>query len=574
MTSLLMLFMYAIVGPFAILKLYAKNLMRRAYKNQILLKLMASVVSLAVGSQIAYRYRYRHTFVWLTSSIFFLLLNYWYIIPLLLIYVLPIIHKFTQTWLSFIDIFSDKILRPCSTKLRQSLPSIWTFESDQKLWPIESIRFMLTYGTIGPALYCGYEVYSHLFFGISFNLCISVAVTILVTITLWHILDSIDKDLYPFLFAIIIQYYIIPIKSALNIPLTLLLTTFLFPFLNNLLISNSIQDFIQNIKSLNFRTFVETNSNYKQFYSEFVNLFIAIYLTYKVFRICLLCNVSWLIILSIIIFLPIYFYTHCIRFIAIEPNTIMFLFSSFILSIDILSRRAHDHFIYKYFLVIMILTFYFALIYPLLYHILRRLTIKSADDIGLKLKQYREKINQQTFQFNQQYLRITYIHDSSKYFILHLCNILITISLLMFLPINIFPRLILSLLSYLLIGRLLLERGLEILAILISLSTSITVGADVSIRYGNSLLLIMSLALITYVSTLVVAFPIIYRFIQFILIHLPLIDYVDNYLAKVFIYIWSYFDIFWPHIRTSFTEVKTTIEQSRLNMFRHSRQIQ
>jgi hypothetical protein len=574
MASPLMLLMYAVVGPFAILKLYAKNLMHRAYENQILVKLTASIISSAVASQIAYEYRAQHTFIWLTSALLALLLNYWYIIPILLIYVLPIINKFIKSWILLVDSFSDKILRPNSTKFRKLLPAIWTFESSEKLWPIESIRFMLTYGSIGPALYFGYKIYSYLCFGISFNLCIAIAVTILVITTLWHILEAIDRDLYPFIFVIIIQYYIIPIKSSLNIPLTLLLTTFLFPFLNNLLTSNSIRDFIQNLKLLNFRTFVEANQNYKQFFSEFVNLFLTIYLTYSVLIICLTSDVSWLLTISIIGFLPIYLYTNLIRLTLIEPNTIMFLFTSFILSKFILCRRIQDHFIYKYFLLTMILTFYFALIYPLLYHILRRSTIKSASNIGLKLKSFRERIHQKTSQFSEQYLRITYIHDSSKYFILHLCNVIISICLLTVVPINIFLRLIFSLLSYLLIGRLLLTRGLEILGILISLCTSITAGAHVYARYDKSLLLTMSIALITYVSTSVIAFPMIYRFVQFIFIHLPLVESLDNYLKKLYAFTWSYFDIFWPHILANFNEVKRQIEQSRINIFQRSRNVQ
>jgi len=573
MTSPLMLVMYAIVGPFAILKLYAKNLMRRAYENQTLLKLAASLVSLAVGSQIAYKYRYQHTFIWLTGGLLTLLLNYWYIIPILLIYILPIIKKLIKSWLLFIDILSDKILRPNTTKFRQLLPSIWTFESNEKLWPIESIRFMLTYGSIGPALYFGYKIYSYLCFGISFNLCIAIGITILISTTLWHILEAIDQNLYPFIFAIIIQYYIIPIKSLLNIPLTLLLTTFLFPFLNNLLTSSSIQEFIQNIKLLNFRSFVETNNNYKQFFSEFTNLFMTIYLTYSVFIVCLTSNVSWLLTIIILCFLPIYLYLNFIRLIIIESNTIMFLFSSFILSKFILYRRIEDHFIYKYFLLIMLLTFYFALIYPLLYHILRRSIIKSAKNIGLKLKSFREKIHQKAFQFSEQYLRITYIHDPSKYFILHFCNAIITVCLLTIPPINILLRLILSLLSYLLIGRLLLTRGLEMLGILTSLITSITAGAHVYAHYDNCLLLTMSMGLITYVSTLVIAFPMIYRFLQFVLIHIPLVNYFDSCLKNLFAFTWSYFDIFWPHILASFYEVRLQIEQSKINIFHDSRNV-
>ncbi|CAF5008501.1 unnamed protein product, partial [Rotaria socialis] len=129
---------------------------------------------------------------------------------------------------------------------------------------------MLKYGSIGPAIFCGYEIYSYLFFGISFNSCIAITTIILVTTTLWHILEAIDRDLHPFIFAIIIQYYIAPIKSFLNIPLTLLLTTFLFPLLNNLLTCNSVQQFIHNMTLLNFRAFFESNNYYKRFYCEAV----------------------------------------------------------------------------------------------------------------------------------------------------------------------------------------------------------------------------------------------------------------------------------------------------------------
>jgi hypothetical protein len=122
-------------------------------------------------------------------------------------------------------------------------------------------------------------------------------------------------------------------------------------------------------------------------------------------------------------------------------------------------------------------------------------------------------------------------------------------------------------LSYLLLGRLLLTRGIEILGILTALCTSIAAGAHVYDSYDKSLLLTMSIALITYVSTLVIAFPMIYRFIQLVFIHMPLVEYVDGYLKKSFAFAWSYFEIFWPHILSSFNEVKRQIEQSRVNLF-------
>lgn len=560
--------MYAIVGPLAVLKLYAKNLMRRAYANDILRKLPASMISLVVAVQVGYKYRYQHTLVWFPSSLLILFVNYWYIIPLMLIYIYPIMNNLVNYWFKLIALFCNKILSPQSTKFRQILPSKWIFESNQRLWPIESIRIMLKYGSIGPAIFCGYEIYSYLYFGISFNICIVISIIILVISTLWQILEAIDQDLYPFIFAIIIQYYIIPIKSFLNIPLTLLLTTFLFPLINDLLTCSSVQQFIENMTLLNFRTFFEANTNYRRFYCQFVNLFITFYLIYYVLNACLINNLSWLLTIPMIAFLFIYLYTNLMVVISYQANIIMFLFSSFILSKYILYRRLDEHFISIYFLLIMTLTFYFALIYPLLYHILRRSVIKSCNRIASKLEVFQQELNQKTSKLINTYFTIDNVHMPTQYFILHLCNMLITICFLTILPIDIFLRLILSSLSYLLIGRLLLTHGLQILQMLTSLCTCIIVGANVYDRYYNSILLVMSTGLITFVCTSAIIFPMIYRFVQFLFIHLPLVASVDNFLHSLFCYTWSYFDIFWPHIILSFNEVKTQIELSRLNIFR------
>lgn len=566
-----MIFMYAIVGPFAIVKLYAKNLMRRAYKNQILVKLLASMLSLTVGSQIAYEYRSSHAFLCFIYGLLAVLLNYWYIIPLLLIYLFPITEKFARSWLRLIDFICETFLRPYSTKFRQQLPAIWTFEvHNEKFWPIESIRFMLTYGSAGPALYFGYQFYKYLFFGISFNLCLAIALTILLQLTFWHLLEAIDKDLYPFIFAIIVQYYIVPYRSSLNIPLTILLTTFLFPLCNNLLTSQSIRNLIQNMKLLNFRTFFESNANYKLFFTEFVNLVLTIYLTYSIFRICLQSQVSYSITFGMILFLLGYFYTNLIRIIRFEPNTIMFLFSSFLLANFILQQRTDKHFIYNFFLIIMILTFYFALIYPFLYHILRRSVIKSAQQLGLNLKFFREKIFRLATNFHEKYFRIISIDQLSKNLVLHLCNLILTISILIFFPMNILIRLFISLIIYLLVGRLLLTHGLDILANLISLSLSFTAGAHVYGVYDQSICLTMSIALITYLSTYVISFPLAYRLIQFLISHAHRLDYFERLLQRIFDFSWSYFEIVWPHILVNFNQVKKQIEQSRLNLFRRS----
>ena len=569
-----MLFMYALVGPFAIVKLYAKNLMHQAYGNSFPSKLIAFVVSLAVASQTAFEYRHRSILLWSSGAFLALLLNYWYLIPLLLIYVVPVLRKSTKYWMLIVERICTHVIRPLSTKFRQTLPSVWTFESSRKLWPIESVCFMLNYGSIGPALYCGYAIYRHLYFGTSFNLCIAIAITLLLIRTLWQLLEAIDRDLHPFLFMIILQYYILPIQSFLNIPLTLLVTTFLFPFLNRLLTSDSVKESIQNLKMLNYRTFLEANQTYKQFFTEFVNLVVSSYFTIHVLIICLTSDVPWLLTMAVLCFLPTYLFTHLTSIIAMEPNTTMFLFSSFVLSRYVLNSRLDQHFIYKYFLLIMILTLYFALIYPLLYHILRRLTIRSAQHYGLHLRSWREEIYQQVSHLSDTYLRTTYIHDPSKFFILHLCNILIALVLLTLLPLHLVPRLLLAPLSYLLIGRLLLTRGLEVLATLISFCASISAGAAVYAHYDYSLLLTMSIVLITYVSTMVVAFPTAYRLLQGVCIYFPWMTVLNQVLQTIFTYSWSYFDVYWTHIRESFDEVKRQIEQSRLNRFRRPRTVQ
>ena len=567
MASPLMLFMYALVGPFAILRLYARNLMRQAYKNSILLKLAASIVSLAVASQIAYEYRSRNTLRSVIYGLLAFLLNYWYLIPVLLIYLVPVIQNLLKLWLTMLNGVTAGIIRPGSTKLRQMLPSIWTFESNRKLWPIESVCFMLAYGAIGPALYCGYEVYSHLYFGISFNLCIAIGTTILVTTTLWNVLEAIDRDLHPFLFAAIVQYYIIPIKSLWNVPLTILVTTFLFPLLNKLLTSDSIRDLIQNLRLLHFRTFVEANANYKQFFSELINILISLYLPGRVLIVCLTSEISWLVTVSIMSFLPVYLYLRLIRLIKIEPNTLVFLSSSFVLSQYILSRRMENHFIYKYFLLIMILTLYFALVYPLVYHILRHATIHSSHQRGEQLKSTRESIHRTVSLIANRYLRFAYVHEPSKRFILHLSNVLIAVSFAMVLPVNLLVRLVVALLSYLLMGRLLMRRGLEILGTLLSLGTSIAAGAHVYTRYDRSLLLTMSITLITYVSTTIVAFPLVILCLQSLFVYFPWSNVLDQCLARLFAYAWSHLAVFWPHIKASCYQVKRQIEQSRINIF-------
>ena len=156
MASLLNILMLAIVGPLAILKVYAKSLIRQAYKNRILLKLLASIISLMVGSQIAYHYRYQYTCICLVCGLLGTLVNYWYIIPIVLIYIFPIIDKLVKSWFSFINLVSNNILRPHTKCICKILPSICLFESNQTLWPIESIHFILKYGVIGPAIYCAY----------------------------------------------------------------------------------------------------------------------------------------------------------------------------------------------------------------------------------------------------------------------------------------------------------------------------------------------------------------------------------------------------------------------------------
>lgn len=84
----------------------------------------------------------------------------------------PMLSKLIQLWFSFIDTFSDKILRSYSRKLCQMLPSVCTLESHDNIWLIRKFRRMIRCASFITAIYFGLKIYSYLCFGIIFNIYI------------------------------------------------------------------------------------------------------------------------------------------------------------------------------------------------------------------------------------------------------------------------------------------------------------------------------------------------------------------------------------------------------------------
>ncbi|CAF0968126.1 unnamed protein product [Rotaria sp. Silwood1] len=370
------------------------NFIQRAYGNEMELKLIASIASLAIASEITYKNRHREILICLTSGLLTYLLIYLCFLPLFLIYLRPVLRKLMQLWFSSFNLFSDNILRLYSKKLHQILPSTWTFELEDKAWPVTSIQFTIKIISLSTVIVFCLNIHSYLVFGTIFNVYITIFIILVVVRTLWIFFDAIDLNLYPFIFIITILHYITPLKSLLYIPTILWITIYLYPRLHRILIGGCIEHFINEIQLMNFRTYLELDNAYKQFSAEIINLFITICLIYRIFFICLTNNLSWTLTISIVSFLSICIYTNLICLISILPNLIMFMFSSIIISEYIL----YGNFSYRYFPLTIILIFYFIFIYPLLYITFRRSTIKLSNSIGLKLKLIREYIHEKSLQ--------------------------------------------------------------------------------------------------------------------------------------------------------------------------------
>ncbi|CAF4040356.1 unnamed protein product, partial [Rotaria sp. Silwood2] len=193
-----------------VIPLVILNFIQRAYGNEMELKSIALIVSLAVASEITYKNRHREILLCLTSGLLAYLLMYLCFLPLLLVYLRPILRKLMQMWFSFFNAFFDNILRPYSKKLYQMLPSTWTFESEDKAWPITSIQFTIKIISLSTAVVLCLNIYSYLIFGMIINLYITIVIILVVIRTLWKFFDAIDLNLYPLIFILTILHFITP----------------------------------------------------------------------------------------------------------------------------------------------------------------------------------------------------------------------------------------------------------------------------------------------------------------------------------------------------------------------------
>lgn len=178
---------------------------------------------------------------------------------------------------------------------------------------------------------------------------------------------------------------------------------------------------LHNIQLMNFRTYLEFDKNYKRFSAELINLFITIYIISQIFLYCLANNLSWILTISLVGFLTIYFYTQFICLISFVSNAIMSTSS-----LIILIKTFSDRFFINRSLFILI---YLVFLYPLFYLLLRRLTINLSHTIGLKLESIRKRIDHQCLPSFLQY------HSSNKLYrlIINLVKFFVLLFLVLFL---------------------------------------------------------------------------------------------------------------------------------------------
>ncbi|CAF1404363.1 unnamed protein product [Didymodactylos carnosus] len=160
----------------------------------------------------------------------------------------------------------------------------------------------------------------------------------------------------------------------------------------------------------------------------------------------------------------------------------------------------------------------------------------------------RREIIMKKRKYIEQRLRIVY-NDKSR-LLLHVSNLIIStfaFKLTSQLSNSSLLRLTFPLISYLLIGKLLLNKGNEMIGILESLCTSLTAGSYIYGNYGHYLSVTIVIAFITYVSTSAIGLPILYRCIQTLLlpIHPSFINEFESILDQLFNYSWSYFGMIW-----------------------------
>ena len=550
-----------LIGPFVFLKVCIRNLMRRAYYNQVVFKVITVPLSVALAIQTAYTNRHQIIYISVFSGFFSFLLIYWCLIPLFLIFIYPRLNQLVRRWFVINDQLSQRFARPISLKFSQILPSFYKFESNRALWPVESIRFMLKIGAVGPAFYLSYHLFFYLCFGFCLNLFVSTCLLILLSITIWHWLGVIDRDLQLFLFAIIAQYYVVSKQSYWYIPLSFLITGLILALCNQLLTNLRVRSYVEQLKQLNFRTFFEIDVTYRRFFSEIVNAIIIFYFIAQISR---SDEVPRSIQVIILVFVPIYLFRHLIQLISIQSSVVLFVVTAWLLTESILGYFLHYDFLSKYFLLIFILTCYFSLIYPTIYHIIRWLTICQSGKSQQWLDAVRIFSNKMFNGFDENYIRIRTIDQPCEYLILHFSNFLVASSIFCLLPINLVFRSFAAAGSYLFMGRLMFKSRLNLVAILASLYSSAAVAMLFFRTFGLVFFPMASVIFITFISTMFILVPLTYRCLQSILLIFPWTSHLEYCLEVFFDFFSAYVDLFNAHGQKNFLTVKREIERSKL----------
>jgi hypothetical protein len=118
-----------------------------------------SIVTLTIASVITNIYYSWESLKYAIIALLLYLIFNQYFILLFLIFVFAVQKQSLQLWFSGINIFSDKILRPYSTKLCQILSYISPLESNDDTWPTRHIRSLLKFGSFSATIYFSFQIH-------------------------------------------------------------------------------------------------------------------------------------------------------------------------------------------------------------------------------------------------------------------------------------------------------------------------------------------------------------------------------------------------------------------------------
>lgn len=350
-----------------------------------------------IACEVVCKYNDYHSIIYLSTMFVINLLFCWYLIPALIRYVYP-------GYELLIELLNERLVKNLSVKLANRLPSIWQFESQDKLWLIQKLRRFIKLILFIQMISFRLRAYSYLSLSLIGDLYMTLGFILLMTKTSWNILDAFDHRLHPFILILTIENFI----PSVHLLIYLLLTAMIYPLFYSLLTSQSIEEIITYFQFMNFRAYLEFDIQYKQFFAELINLLISIYIAQRICTCCSMMNLSWTYTIILISCLWIYSYTKFIYLIIIQPNLVLLTITSIVFSRMFLNLHVSNS---KYLILVGFLLIYFMFLYPSIYLLVRQQIINSSTKFNSKLRSIRREIRRKCLP--------TFFQSSSKNLLIH-----------------------------------------------------------------------------------------------------------------------------------------------------------